>query len=112
MCWRPVAARKPCEWEGKMPDGGERWELRRGGRVAPIPGVRAAPDTLHGMGDRSTTNSRSVTVPAARRPYGPLPHGYRQVVAESGITLVSGGALGCDAASMCAALDAEARRSW
>lgn len=94
-----------------MPDGGERWELRRGEEGWPpsLESLEQPPDVIYGMGDRATLTNSCLSVIGARRatPYGLAAARLAgRVAAESGITLVSGGALGCDAASARAALDA------
>ena len=65
--------------------------------------------TLYGRGDRSILDSPCISIIGARRgtPYGLVAAEMAgRVAAECGITVVSGGAMGCDHAASRAALDA------
>lgn len=67
------------------------------------------PETLYVVGDAGAMSTRCLSVIGARRatPYGlVVAEMAGRVAAECGVTVVSGGALGCDTAAQRAALDA------
>lgn len=87
------------------------WELTPGDERFPdrlrIEGEM--PDVLYGRGDPAVLSSMCLAVVGARKatPYGVAVASMAgRIAAESGITLVSGGAMGCDAAALRGALDA------
>lgn len=90
---------------------GDRWEIRRGdaGYPAALRDLEHPPEVLYGMGDPSMLETMGLGIIGARRP---TPYGLviaakaGRIAAESGITVVSGGALGCDAAAARGALNA------
>lgn len=90
---------------------GERWEIRKGEDDYPaaLYDLEHPPEVLYGMGERDVLDTMCLGVIGARRP---TPYGLvisakaGRVAAESGITVVSGGALGCDAAAGRGALNA------
>lgn len=92
----------------------QRWELTPASQLYPK-GMREMenpPQTLYGRGDPEVLGSKCLAVIGARQatPYGlALASMAGRIAAESGITLVSGGALGCDAAAGRGALDAGGR---
>ena len=66
-------------------------------------------EVLYGIGDPEVLQKTSVSIIGARRasPYGiAISQMAGRVAAESGIVVVSGGAMGCDSAASAAALDA------
>ncbi|MGI6755417.1 MAG: DNA-processing protein DprA [Atopobiaceae bacterium] len=70
------------------------------------------PETLFGVGDKEVLNTPCISVIGARRatPYGMTVAGMAgRVAAQCGITVVSGGACGCDYAASRSALDAGGR---
>lgn len=88
-----------------------RWELRRGTPDYPsaLEELEEPPKTLYGLGDPAVLHTRGIGIIGARRatPYGLAAASMAgRVAAESGITVVSGGAMGCDAAAARGALDA------
>lgn len=95
--------------------GEERLELQRGESgfprsLAEAEGVRA--DRLYVLGDPGVFEQSSVSIIGARRatPYGEaIAQMAGRIAAESGIVVVSGGAMGCDHAASRAALDAGGR---
>jgi DNA processing protein len=87
-----------------------RWELRQGEDLFPacLCDLEEVPPVIYGIGDVNVLETASMAVVGARRatPYGiDLSRMAGRVAAESGITLVSGGAMGCDAAAQRGALD-------
>lgn len=94
-----------------MDDG---WELKRGGGEWPesLDDLSSPPDVLYGRGDPRALLGPCISVVGARRatPYGlAVAEMVARVAAECGITVVSGGALGCDHAAGAAALRAGGR---
>ena len=89
----------------------DRWELRRGGRDYPesLKVMETQPRVIYGRGDPTVLSGPCLSVIGARHatPYGlTIAAMAGRVAAESGIVLVSGGAMGCDAAAARGALDA------
>lgn len=91
-----------------------RWEIGPHDDEYPqaVKALEKPPTVLHGVGDVSVLNTMCLAVIGARKatPYG-ISAAYMagRIAAESGITLVSGGAMGCDAAALRGALDAGGR---
>ena len=89
-----------------------RWELRYGDEVFPDSLMEeGAPhvEVLYGRGDPSVLQTSCLSIIGARRatPYGiAISEMAGRIAAESGITVVSGGAMGCDYAGSRAALNA------
>lgn len=88
-----------------------RWELALADELYPdrLKEMDDAPKTLYGSGDPEVLSTMCLAVIGARKatPYGlAVASMAGRVAAESGITLVSGGARGCDAAAARGALDA------
>lgn len=88
----------------------ERFELRRGQAGYPegLGGVSCPPEVLRGFGDPSSLSEPSLAVVGARRatPYGlGCSALFAGRAAESGIVIVSGGAVGCDQAATRSALE-------
>lgn len=89
-----------------------KWELRKGDDLFPErlqeePGVNI--EVLYGIGDPAVLGEASVAVIGSRRatPYGiAIAEMAGRVAGESGIVVVSGGAMGCDCAASRAAIDA------
>ena len=82
--------------------GTGRWEAGRG--EAGYPGcfeeLPNPPERLHGIGDASALDGPCISIVGARRatPYGlAIARMAGRVSAECGLTVVSGGAMGCDA---------------
>jgi DNA processing protein len=94
--------------------GCDRWELRRGEEGFPhmaedCPGIG---DVIYGMGNRHLLEGPCLSVVGTRKatPYGlSVAKMAGEVAAGLGITVVSGGARGCDYAAGRAALDAGGR---
>lgn len=92
-----------------------KWELRPDDELFPKSlleqsGVKV--EVLYGLGDPSCLSDNSVAIIGARKatPYGlAIAQMAGRVSAESGITVVSGGAMGCDCAASRAAIDAGGR---
>ena len=83
---------------------GLRWELRPGDECFPVRlrDMQEIPEVLYGMGDQTLLVTPCLGVIGARRatPYGrAIARKAGRVAAEAGVTLVSGGAMGCDAAA-------------
>lgn len=90
---------------------GLRWELRPGDECFPVRlrDMQEIPEVLYGMGDQTLLVTPCLGVIGARRatPYGrAIARKAGRVAAEAGVTLVSGGAMGCDAAAARGALEA------
>ena len=86
----------------------ERWELTPEDGEYPhqLLDLERPPKRLYGIGSREVLSTRSLAVIGARRatPYGiAVAEMAGRIAAECGITVVSGGALGCDAAALRAA---------
>ena len=86
----------------------ERWELTPEDGEYPhqLLDLERPPKRLYGIGSREVLSTRSLAVIGARRatPYGiAVAEMAGRIAAECGITVVSGGALGCDAAALHAA---------
>lgn len=93
---------------------GQMWELERGCEDYPraVEDLSSPPAVLYGMGNKDALSSPCLSVIGARRatPYGlAVAEMAGRVAAECGITVVSGGAMGCDCAAAKAALDAGGR---
>ena len=91
-----------------------RWELTPDDAAYPdsLRATDEPPARLYGRGDEAVLATMCLAVIGARRatPYGlAIASMAGRVAAESGITLVSGGAMGCDAAAARGALDAGGR---
>ena len=97
------------------PMGGcPRWELslEDGDFPASLLQMEKPPRVLHGVGDASVLSTMCLAVVGTRlaTPYGlAVAEMAGRIAAESGVTLVSGGAMGCDAAALRGALDAGGR---
>lgn len=94
------------------PEGG--WELVPGDEAYPasLREMEQPPDRVFGMGEQGVLSTMCLAVVGARRatPYGlAVAEMAGRVAAESGITIVSGGAMGCDAAAARGALNAGGR---
>lgn len=90
---------------------GERWELRRGEEAFPpaLDDLDPVPEILYGRGDPEVLQGPCLSIVGARKasPYGvAVAEMAGRVAAESGIVVVSGGAMGCDCAAGRAALEA------
>lgn len=88
-----------------------RWDLERGCESWPasLEDLECPPDELHGIGDPEVLAKKCISIIGARRatPYGlAVARMAGRVAAECGIVVVSGGAMGCDAAAARGALDA------
>lgn len=89
----------------------DRFELRPGDALYPeqLLDLPHPPDPLYGRGDPSALGAPSIAVVGSRRP---TPYGLAvaemaaTAAVQAGITVVSGGAVGCDQAAGHAALDA------
>lgn len=89
----------------------QRWELTQQDERYPrrLDDMCDAPERIYGCGDPAVLDTMCLAVVGARRatPYGlAVAKLAGRIAAESGITLVSGGAMGCDAAAARGALDA------
>ena len=89
----------------------ERWELRAGERGYPdaLLDLGSPPEVIYGLGDPEALRGPCLSIVGARRatPYGlAIAEMAARVAAGQGITVVSGGALGCDHAAGSAALRA------
>lgn len=85
-----------------------RWELSIDDDRYPqsLHDLERPPEVLYGIGDAEALSDRSIAVVGARRatPYGlTVAALVGRIAAECGVTVVSGGALGCDAAALRAA---------
>lgn len=94
--------------------GEERWELGRGDARYPtaLLDLERPPEVLYGRGDPAALAGPCVSVVGARHatPYGlAVAEMAARVAAECGVTVVSGGAMGCDRAAGLAALRARGR---
>lgn len=92
----------------------ERWELRAGERGYPkaLLDLGSPPEVIYGLGDPEALGGPCLSIVGARRatPYGlAIAEMAARVAAGQGITVVSGGALGCDHAAGSAALRAGGR---
>ncbi|MDI9590472.1 MAG: DNA-processing protein DprA [Acidobacteriota bacterium] len=88
-----------------------RWELARGEGAYPaaLEDMEHPPKVIYGRGDPEALSTMCLSIIGARRatPYGiAVASMAARIAAESGITVVSGGAMGCDAAAARGALDA------
>lgn len=95
-------------------EGCPRWEIDPQDAEYPeaVKALEKPPQVLRGVGDVSVLNTMCLAVIGARlaTPYGlSVASMAGRIAAESGITLVSGGAMGCDAAALRGALDAGGR---
>ncbi len=91
--------------ERVVPEGDGRWELTSEDEAFPesVRDLEDLPKVLYGMGSREVLQTRCLAIIGARRatPYGlAVAEMAGRVAAECGITVVSGGALGCDAAAL------------
>ena len=91
-----------------------RWELSPGDEAFPesLLQMEDPPQVLYGVGDVSVLSTMCLAVIGTRlaTPYGlAVAEMAGRIAAESGVTLVSGGAMGCDAAALRGALDAGGR---
>lgn len=84
----------------------ERWELRAGDSLYPasLMDLEEPPRQLYGLGDpHALSEGQRISIVGARRP---TPYGIAiaemagRVAADCNITVVSGGAMGCDAAAL------------
>ena len=85
------------------------WAISRGDDLYPasFEELHTPPQTVYGMGDPAVLSTPCISIIGARRatPYGlSIAQMGARVSAECGITVVSGGAMGCDAAAARAAL--------
>lgn len=92
----------------------DRCELMRGDALYPplVAALPDAPPTLYVRGDPRVLTSPCISIVGSRRatPYGEaVAEMVARIAAESGITVVSGGALGVDQVAGTAALDAGGR---
>lgn len=83
----------------------DRWELTPEDDEYPkqLLDLERPPKRLYGIGSREVLSTRSLAVIGARRatPYGlAVAEMAGRIAAECGITVVSGGAMGCDAAAL------------
>ncbi len=90
---------------------GRRWSLAPDDELYPdrLRDMEHPPELIRGIGDPSLLSTLCLGVIGARRatPYGlAVARKAGRIAAESGITLVSGGAMGCDAAAARGALEA------
>ena len=88
-----------------------RWELTPADEAYPesLRKLEDAPERLYGLGSPEVLSTMCLAVVGARKatPYGlAIAAMAGRIAAESGITLVSGGALGCDTSAARGALDA------
>ncbi len=95
-------------------NGHPKWEITPEDEAYPdsIRAMEEPPEVIHGVGDVSVLDTMCLAVIGARlaTPYGlSVAKMAGRIAAESGITLVSGGAMGCDAAALRGALDAGGR---
>ena len=87
----------------------ERWELARGeeGYPAALEDLQSPPERIYGIGDPSALVRPSIAIVGARRatPYGlAIAEMAARVAVECGVSVVSGGAMGCDHAAGMSAL--------
>lgn len=90
--------------------GDERWVLHPSDEEWPrqLDELHGAPKRLFGMGDKSSLKGPFISIIGARRasPYGlAIAEMAGRVAAQCDITVVSGGAMGCDYEALRAALD-------
>lgn len=90
------------------------WEIERGEPEYPqeLLELTSPPERIFGMGDRELLLTPCISIIGARRatPYGlTIAEMAARVAVSCGVTVVSGGALGCDHAAGLAALDAGGR---
>lgn len=95
-------------------EGCPRWELTPDDEAFPdsLRQMEKPPPVIYGIGDVAVLSTMCLAVIGARKatPYGlTVAEMAGRIAAESDITLVSGGALGCDAAAHRGALDAGGR---
>ena len=93
---------------------GPTFELSRGGEQYPksLDDLQSPPKTVYGVGNPEALLLPSIAIIGSRRatPYGiAVAEIAGRVAAESGLAVVSGGALGCDSAASRAAIDAGGR---
>lgn len=86
----------------------ERWEIAGDEERYPrmLQDLDTPPARLYGIGNEAALHSRCLAIIGARRatPYGlAIAEMAGRIAAECGITVVSGGAMGCDAAALRAA---------
>ena len=97
----------------KVSTEGPRWEIARGGAGYPEALLRAdkPPERLYIIGDPAALEEGLAIVGARKAtPYGAgCARRFARAAAERGITIISGGARGCDGAAHEAALTAEGR---
>lgn len=89
----------------------EHWELAKGDEDYPeqLTNIGQEPPRLYGVGNKEALKAPLISIIGARKatPYGlACAQMAGRIAAECGITVVSGGAIGCDAAAGRAALDA------
>lgn len=97
---------------GSIPRGG--WEVRKGEAGYPdsLLDLARPPEVLYGRGDPSSLAGPCLSIVGSRRatPYGEaIAEMAARVAADAGVTVVSGGAMGCDRAAGIAALRAGGR---
>ncbi len=97
------------EGHARCPDDG--WEVHPGDELWPemVTEVAQVGDVIYGVGDPALMRKPCISIIGARRatPYGiAIAKLVGRVAAESGLVVVSGGALGCDAAASRAAIAA------
>lgn len=97
-----------------MFDTDGRWVLERGDRGWPgaLEELARPPERIYGLGDPEALLGPCISIVGARRatPYGlAIAEMAARISAECGVTVVSGGALGCDHAAGAAALGAGGR---
>lgn len=95
---------------------GNCWELGPDDDAFPLAlhDLETVPEVLYGKGDPAVLQGPCLSIIGARRatPYGiAVAEMAGRVAAESGVVVVSGGAMGCDCAAGRAALGQVARRS-
>ena len=93
---------------------GSGWELRAEGEGYPssLRDLERPPEVIYGRGDPDALEGPCVSIVGSRRatPYGlAIAEMAARIAAQHGITVVSGGALGCDRAAGLAALRAGGR---
>lgn len=89
----------------------KRWEIHRGDAAYPptLEDLESPPELLYGLGNPEALLGPCISVVGARKatPYGlAVAEMVGRIAAECGITVVSGGAMGCDCAAGDAALKA------
>ncbi|MDM8270951.1 DNA-processing protein DprA [Thermophilibacter provencensis] len=93
---------------------GDRWEIARGEEGYPptLEDLESPPELIFGVGQREALLGPALAVVGARRatPYGlSIAEMAARVAAECGVTVISGGAMGCDHAAGYGALRAGGR---